>query len=265
MRTPLIILFIFGSAIVGRSSEPEELLRQGIDNYQLALETTDRGQRTERFEIAETYFKKAVESSTQRPTAELWINIGNAALGAENLGSAIIAYRRAIAIAPGNEKARQNLLHARSLLPDWVPVPIEDTMWLGWRWNRAASTTKKTWYGIAALLFVGFAMGLVIRQRGVFGEGAIVGRALPTILLVVWCGVLAISVVSSPQRDGAAVVVIPDVIARAADSPAAPARLKTPLPAGVEVTVLEERDNWVRVGLANEQDVWIRRSEIEMI
>ncbi|WP_143544114.1 tetratricopeptide repeat protein [Rhodopirellula sp. MGV] len=261
MRATLLILFIFGSASVGRSADPTELLRQGIDSYQLALETTDRGLRTERFEIAQAYFDKAVDQQGDRVTASLWINLGNAAIGAENLSAAVLAYRRALELEPDNAKAQRNLRHARSLLPSWVPVPRDDSNSIGAMFDWRQLVRVGDWGGITAIAFLAFAITALLYQQ----TNRRVVAWFSGIALVAWLILIAATLLvpPTPQRD--AVIAVSDVIARSADSPGAPPLLKEPLPAGVEVTVLENRDEWVRAALADGRDVWLRRSEIAMV
>ena len=98
-------------------------IERAIDAYTAALESSDRNQRLEEFARAEQLFRQVIEGSEQSEAirnAELYLNLGNAALQAERLGPAIAAYRRALALAPQNAQAHQNLVYARSLLPDWV-------------------------------------------------------------------------------------------------------------------------------------------------
>ena len=107
---------------VGAAAESTQLER-AIDAYTTALETTDRNLRLEEFARAEQLFRQVIDGDGQLApvrNAELYVNLGNAALQAERLGPAIAAYRRALALAPQNAQARQNLVYARSLLPDWV-------------------------------------------------------------------------------------------------------------------------------------------------
>ena len=98
-------------------------IERAIDAYTAALETTDRNLRLEEFARAEQLFRQVIDGDGQHApvrNADLYVNLGNAALQAERLGPAIAAYRRALALAPQNAQARQNLVYARSLLPDWA-------------------------------------------------------------------------------------------------------------------------------------------------
>ena len=58
---------------------------------------------------------------------------------------------------------------------------------------------------------------------------------------------------------------IAEAVARAADSSLAPSAFPQPLPAGVELRILEERAPWLRVRLANGRDAWLNRSSVTRI
>jgi len=52
-------------------------------------------------------------------------------------------------------------------------------------------------------------------------------------------------------------VVMDSVILRAADSAGAPAAVSSALPRGTEVTLLERRDSWAKIRLANGTAGWV--------
>jgi hypothetical protein len=60
-------------------------------------------------------------------------------------------------------------------------------------------------------------------------------------------------------------VVIDSVTIRAADSAGAPAALAEPLPRGVEVTILERRQSWTRISLANGTSGWVPDGAVERV
>ena len=130
-RVPGAALMLFAVLLQGlvsisvsaQEASPGELLTRALGSYARALDIEDRDQRLEAFHRAEMLFGRVVESGSQSP--ELYANLGNAALQAERLGPAVLAYRRALLVEPSNSQARQNLEHARGLLPVWVPRPSD--------------------------------------------------------------------------------------------------------------------------------------------
>ncbi|MDJ0937504.1 MAG: hypothetical protein QNI93_19135 [Kiloniellales bacterium] len=194
-------------------------------------------------------------------SADLYTNLGNAALQAERLGPAILAYQRALALDPNHARARQNLRHTRTLLPTWVPRPEPEgalQSFFFWRplLNRAEQAAVAAFsFLLAALLFA-----IAIRWRSPLA------RNLATLPLLAWLGLLT-SVAIEARAGGAtqAVLIADETIARAADSPNSPVRFAEPLPGGTEVTIRESRERWVHIVLANGRDAWVTRGSAELL
>ena len=260
----LIGLFTDGAAF--SQSTPQQLLDQAAGQYNAALDSTDRDVRLEKFRRAELLFARLAQGDPADPAtgirnADICVNLGNAALGAERLGPAILAYRRALYLDPDHHRARQNLAHARTLLPDWVPRPEEggllDTFfaWSG-RLPRAEFQTRAA----LAFLIAAAMIAASIRWRQP------VLRYLAVVPAVAWLLLLSsIAFLNSSQPVATAVVVVPEVVARSADSVGAPPRFPQPLPSGTEVDVAETRSAWTRVRLFDGCDAWLPISAFELV
>ncbi len=239
--------------------ERERRLARAVDAYTEALDTPVGDRRRERFRSAERLFAGVARTGVENP--DLYANLGNAALQGERLGAAILAYRRALWLDPDHARARQNLAHARTLLPQWVPRrqagSLLDTFFF---WHRTQSRAERS--SLAALLFFAFALLLaasILRRSAPL-------RNLAMLPALGWCAVLA-SLLLDPASSAAreAVVTSPEVVARAADSVHSQRRFSQPLPAGTEVRILEEREGWIRVGLANGREGWINWSSVSKV
>jgi tetratricopeptide (TPR) repeat protein len=244
-------------AATARTSEA--LIEQALESYHEALESGERDHRLRGFRHAQRLFAAAIESGAEN--AELYTNLGNAALQAEELGQAVLAYRRALLLEPGLERARQNLQHARGLLPSWVPTPSEggvlDTFFL---WHQNVSRADRA--DLAAALFAIAALCLA---------ASIYFRSQPFRYVVylaaaTWLALL-LSLTFDPARDATSegVVVAREALARAADSVNAPTRFGEPVPAGTEVKILEDRGGWLHVGLHNGRNAWVTASSVERV
>lgn len=241
----------------------EKLLREAINEYQNAMESTDREERLERFYQSELLFTRLCQpghSDFGIPinNPDLQVNIGNAAMGAERLGSAILAYRRALAMQPSHHRAAQNLAHARSLLPAWIPRPeVESIIAAMFRLPLFRSRVADQLVAIVCFLLASTAVAvrLAFPRRGFT-----VAVCITLLLWVSLMGVLRFS--KAPFDVKPAVVVVPEVIARSADSSNAPSSLPGPLPAGTEISMMEQRGDWLRVRLFDRSDVWVTRSSV---
>jgi tetratricopeptide (TPR) repeat protein len=252
-----------GSAVAISAAMPagadvsERLAQDAIDAYSQALDTEQRDLRLAGFRNAERLFARVAAGQSRNP--ELYTNLGNAALQANHLGAAVLAYRRALVLDPDHPRAVQNLEHARSQLPEWVPRPtgsgLLDTFFL---WHRTLSRSERSL--AAALAFA--TAGLLLAAGLRFGkQGNNVPRNAAILPGLVWVALLVSVAIDSGQhtRDEA-VLVADETLARAADSALAPQTLPAPLPAGVEVQILEQRSPWLRIRLASGRDAWIPES-----
>jgi hypothetical protein len=218
------------------------------------------------FGRAEALFLRVIdqqkaEDANHPLSADLYLNLGNAALGAEHLGPAIIAYRRALLSDPTHARARQNLQHARTLLPDWVPTPDEDGR-IGSFFDWTRRLRQGEWFGVAAIAFLIMMMLAAIYMR----TGKSAARNLAVLIGILWIGMLGRALLDRTRESAPpAVVVVPEVTARSADSINAPARFPEPLPGGSELQIEENRDDWIRVRLYDTREAWLPASAIEII
>ena len=63
----------------------------------------------------------------------------------------------------------------------------------------------------------------------------------------------------------AGVVTLDGVTLRSADSDGAPAALASPLPAGGEIEVIEQRESWTRIALADGTRGWLKSHAVEQV
>ena len=267
------VVFFAGIAVVGllagagraatTESEVRAMVERAVESYATALDTAERGARLEAFRHAERLFSRAVDQGVA--SADLYTNWGNAALQAEHLGTAVLAYRRALAQDPDQPRATQNLEHARTLLPEWVPKPEADSLIdTFFFWHRAATRSDRALAGALAFACAALLVAVALRS----GQSA--WRTAAFVPALVWVALVVSVLVETAEGAGAgagaeAVIIADETIARAADSALAPRTLPAPLPGGVEVRVLELRPPWVRVRLANGRDAWIAASAVAWV
>jgi tetratricopeptide (TPR) repeat protein len=252
-----------------QSTTPSDTLQEAIAEYRSALECTDRDERLQRFSRSEVLFAQVLyggsdsgqDSQTGRYNAELFTNMGNAALGAERLGPAVIAFRQALALDPDHSRAQQNLEYARSLLPQWVPRP-ESTGLLDTFFSFATRLSRAERQLLAAAFFLG---GAILLGVGIRWRRPVV-RNLAFLPLAIWlCLLVALAIEARRGNGREAVVTVDEVVARSADSANSPARFRQPLPGGTEVQIAERREDWWRVRLADGRDAWLPKSSLTLI
>jgi len=227
-------------------------LENAISDYTEALSERDRDARLAGFARAERGFASVTEDGLD--SVSLWTNLGNAAFQA---GHAVLAYHRALRLDPDAPTARQNLGTVRSSLPNWVPRPGATDGLLGtFDPSRVPRATR-----VLASSVAFFAMGLFVAVSVRHRKGAWRGLAL----LAGGAWAVTAFTLFAPEdeaRGALAIITAEDASARSADSSLSTLALPEPLPAGVEVTLLDVREDWTRVRLANRRDVWIRSASV---
>lgn len=261
--TPLLTLIplIFGTQLWAQqetsSADDRELaLTQALEEYERALGVEERSARLASFQRAQRRFGELVRAGIHN--ADLYTNQGNAALQAENLAAAILAYRNALALDPDHERAQQNLTHARTLLPRWVPsAQSESVLDTFFFWHRSLSRAERGLWAAALFAFAITLLAIAVRMRNRLV------RNIAIFLLLCWAALLVSLLIETDPDD--AVISAPEVVARSADSAHAQSRFAQPLPGGTEVTIVEERERWTQIELADGRDAWVPAQSVTRV
>jgi tetratricopeptide (TPR) repeat protein len=258
LSTPLIALFLvlWQTPCLAANERAEALLTEGVAVYAEAQSLTDRNARIAAFNRAEQLFGEATEHGASN--ADVHANAGTAALQAERLGPAVLQFRRALEIDPDHERARRNLTHARTLLPAWVPTPEESSIFGDFFfWHRSLSKAERLGTAAGSFLLAALCLAVALVWRSRLARGVAVLPAL------VWVGLMAsLALEAGEHRERSAVITADEVFARASDSANAPTRFADALPAGTEVELVETREHWSRIRLANNRDAWVNRNTV---
>ena len=243
-------------ALAAGTVDAGEDLTSARDAYQAALAESDRLRRVRLFEQAAAGFRPVAQSNPA--AAELQVDWGNAALGAQDRGWAVLAWRRALRADPANERASRNLKWVRDRLPVWLPRPASagalDSL-MFWRDRLTAAQ-------LLVLGGAGFALAVLVLVP--WRRAPQTWRwALSVLAAVVWLTATA-SALTANGGD-AAVVVLEGATLRSADSVGASPTFANPLPAGTEVTVVEDRGTWLRVALADGTQGWLSASGVSRV
>jgi len=249
----LLMAFVILMAAIqpGMSESLEQKVQQALDIYAQAQESTNKEERMEKFRQAQRLFAYASDQGVKTPA--LYTNIGTSALQAENLGDAVLAFRRALALDPDHPQALKNLQQSRTLLPKWLPRPTEEGLLDSFfSWHKSMAAGERA--GFAALFFLLSAVGFAVSIRW----RLVLVRNLSFLPLLLWLVLLGSYIVEINAKSGReAVITVNDTVARVSDSVNSPQRFSQPLPAGAEVQVLEVRGDWARVSLSNGRDAWV--------
>ena len=238
----------------------ERFLDRAVVSYHKGMELTDDDAKVESFRQSRRFLQKiADESGNEAATPNLYWNIGNASLLSRELGPAVLAYRRALLLDPDHAGARANISHAREQLPAWVPRPdtnaLADNLLF---FHSSLATEEKSLFAAIAFFMTVTLLALSIWKRWLWL------RNLSMIPALIWLTLIASWAIGTAEPN-AAVIVHDEAEARSADNSRAPSRFGNPLPAGTEVTVLEERGPWTQIQLADGRSAWVEAGAIERV
>jgi hypothetical protein len=189
---------------------------------------------------------------------ELFRNLGNAYLLADDLPQAILAYRRGLRLAPNDWGLRANLAYAREqvaypagdfgrpppdFLPPWMP--------------RIGSAPC---LALAVLSYLAGCVALtrwrMTRAHRPFVAGMI---ALGVAVLFVTVGGLLAWTENEEAQHPLVVLADDGVLLRSGNGLSYPARSDAPLNRGVEARRLLDRGDWLKIELGSGERGWVRR------
>ncbi len=187
--------------------------------------------------------------------AKLYYNLGNAYFLVDDIGQAILNYRRALQLDRSDVNVRNNLAFARSQRLDKVAERTErrvlETLFF---WHYDFSLRTKVF--LACLFFA--ALGGVATTILWFGRGPVTSTM--AVLTGLLCLALVVSIVVENHRMQATVngvVTAAEVVARQGDGPNYAPSFKDALHAGTEFKLLEQRPGWLHIELADGSNAWI--------
>jgi hypothetical protein len=223
--------------------------------YDTALGKGDRDQRTASFAAAEALYRDLVVRYPDRP--ELLTDWGNAALGARDLGSATLAYRRALHYDRSLSRAERNLSWVRERAPSWIRVNNSSgAVGSLFFWHSMMSVPQRHIAGGIAFFF-GILLLVPWRRDRLRRWISIAPLAVFVAML------LSIAFERDASADG--VVVASGITLKSADSAGAPPVLSSPVPAGAEATILETRGAWTQIELPDGQQGWLQSAAVDRV
>lgn len=273
MRRLVLLLWMFaalcaaGTARRARADEPslEAAVGEACDAFHRAAGTEGVTARAAAFRVAAERFEGVIARGHQNGALEY--DTGNAWVLAGDLGRAVLHYRRALLLRPGDPETLSNLATARGRRRDQIDATsgraVLETVFF---WHRGlARATKRV--AAAVLWLSGF--GLLGLALFLAGSGPrvrrlrIAGGACLLIAAALYVSVV-VETVETDARDDA-VLVAEEMPLRTGDGFGYPVRYENPIHSGAELRVLEDRGGWVRVELADGKSGWVPVDSIERV
>jgi tetratricopeptide (TPR) repeat protein len=260
-----LVLFLIAAPAGAALSKQDaySLLNQANQFFREANTASNEPNQAKRlYDRAILNYEKII-SEGQIQNSKLFYNLANAYFLKEDLGRAILNYRRAEKFDKADANIQKNLAFARSRRIDKVDVTAEkrvlETLFF---WHYDFSNNAR--FLIACICFglVSVALTIMIWR----------GRSAPWVAVVVIGGLLTACFLASvildarsQSRASCGVVTADKVVARQGDGPNYPESFKEPLHAGTEFELLERRPGWFQIRLLDGSNGWIPDDSADII
>lgn len=238
----------------------------------MILRGVDSGAAREAFEQSADGWRRLI--SAGHANARTWTNLGNAELGAGEVGESIVAYLEADRLSPGDQQVRTNLSAARNQVParfdDTGVTVLYDTVSDGW---HVLGFDIRWW--IATVCWIAFWSVLLVRinQRGNQGknsdesEGGRLALKAALISLggiaLISASTVALDVAEDDWRNPG--VLVQESVVRSGNGSSFSEVFSEALPQGVEFEVIESRPGWHKVRFSDERTGWLRTDHVKVI
>jgi hypothetical protein len=250
-----------GSLLSG--AEKKELYSQGTEFFHQATEMSksDPGAARDLYQKALLRFERLVEDGEVR-NGKLYYNIGNIYFLLDDIGRAILNYRRAEHYIPNDPNLAKNLAYARSLRPDKLETQNEEKILktLFFFHYDLRARTRLILFG-TAWVFLWLFGGMKIFTKRPFSSWGL-GVALVFVILF-GTSLMVESRESMIQQEG--VILSPEVVGRQGDAQSYQPSFEAPLHAGTEFMLLENRGEWWRIELPDGRSSWIPSHSAELV
>ena len=185
-------------------------------------------------EVYEEILSRGVSS------VKLYYNLANAYFKEDRIGKAILYYKRALRLAPGNDDIRHNLSVAEARTKDNIE-DIPEFFFVTWM-REARHTMSCTAWSVLSLVLLACALALflvyLLAQRLSLRKAGFYG----TVVAVLLCMLTAVK--SSPDKSSTDLFVLHE---------------------GTVVTITNRLDDWCEVVIADGKKGWLECRKIETI
>ena len=242
------------------------LLREAAERYRTADELETAGRTAAAAEALRGALLRyeRVGAATGWSNGLLAYNAANTYLRLGDVGRAVLMYRRAAELVPGDRNVRRGLAYARRLRTDRIEEPVSAgvaRVVLFWHDLVPARTRAIAFLALWTAFWAGVLLRLLTagarRARWLRPAGA------ACLLLAGLAASLAADVIDAAARPG--VITAASVVARQGDGHSYEPGFGSALHGGTEFRLLEDRGEWWRIRLIDGRETWIPAAAGELI
>ena len=267
----LLVLFpVFG--IVGSEQSEDAMdaravLRVATSLYRQADQFAASGES----EAASEALRGAVLRYEQVGSSNGWsngllaYNAANAYLRLGDLGHAVLMYRRAEDLMPGNKNIRQGLLYARQQRIDEIKDPVSvdvARILIFWHYVLPTRIRASIFMTLWTIWWTGVLLNMLVIKG--FNQRWLRPASVAFVLLGTALAVsLAAESIETSRPPG--VIIADSLVARQGDGHSYEPSFSSGLHSGTEFLVLEDRGDWWHIRLADGRETWIVAGAGELI
>lgn len=261
--TAVLSCLLLHASLSGGQDEVESLFHRGIELFNRAKElmSTDPDTSKKLYLEAAACFREIYESYGV-VNGRLFYNTGNCYFLAQDIGRAILFYKKAMKLIPNDRNLRQNLSYARSKRRDKIEEEIGTRIFkilFFWHYDLSIVSKLKLFSALFGLTWLVASLNLLLRRRMNMKWLIALLSAVSFVLFIS----LAVESVSNATRiEG--VITADEVVARKGDGLIYAKSFDQPLHSGTEFLLLEERNDWYHIELTDGRRCWIPKKSAEM-
>lgn len=261
----VLVCIVPAAAFCGGLPLPEmqHHLAQAEESFRMAM-TLDRTEPDEALNFYQKsimHFERIINEGGVT-NGRLFYNLGNAYFRRDDIGRAILNYRRAALYIPNDSNLKQNLEFARSRRIDSIERRQAEKVFktLFFLHYDVPSRVRLTIFSYAFALVWVFAVVMLFVKRGGL-RLLLVVSALVSVVILASLIVESVSLVRKPGG----VIVVEEVIARKGDAETYEPSFTEPLHAGAEFELLTRRTGWWHVELENGARCWLPAASAKLV
>lgn len=202
--------------------------------------------------------------STGKESADLYYNLGNCYYKLGDNTHAIINYERALLLDPRDASTRYNLKMAQKAIVDKIEV-LPELFLVRWYKNLETAFSADQWGYISVVIFVIF---LIMAALFFYSSSVLIKKMGFIIGIVMFFFTIGSIYFATKQNNRIsereyAIILAPSVTVKGA--PNASGTSLFLIHEGLKVRIIEELGNWYNIRLADGNEGWVAKSDIEII
>ena len=262
MRLFALIMFFVGTALFAMNAEEVAgVVREAEQLFASGNEAQTKDEAAELWRKSAARYELAIREGGLS-NGPIFYNLGNVYYRLGDMGRTILNYRRAMRFMPNDRNLLTNLEYARRSRQDAIEEQesrkVLKTL-LFWHYDFSLATRE-------LVFIVCFCAIWLIAVLMKFWRAAFLKVALFCVFFVAL--VMATSMVTTEIHEHKfkeGVIVAEECKGYKGNSRSYENSFKEPLHAGTEFVVIEQRDNWLEIRLANGMTTWIPETDAELL